>query len=63
MLDGAGGATASLDGLDDADRGDITGDDLAENDVTAVEPASDDGGDEELGAVAARVKCQLTETL
>lgn len=52
VLDGAGAATASLDGLDDAHRGSITWNNLAEDDVAAVEPAGDDGGDEELGAVA-----------
>lgn len=52
MLDGAGRATASLDGLDDADGGGVTRDNLAEDDVATVQPAGDDGGDEELGAVA-----------
>ena len=52
VLDGAGRATASLDGLDDADGGGVTRDNLAEDDVATVQPAGDDGGDEELGAVA-----------
>jgi hypothetical protein len=50
--DGTGGGTASLDGLDDGHGGDVTVGDLTEDDVTAVEPAGDDGGDEELRAVA-----------
>lgn len=52
VLDGTGRAAASLDGLDDALGGGIIVRDLAEDDVAAVEPAGDDGGDEELGAVA-----------
>lgn len=52
VLDGARLATASLDGLDDAHGLDVTLGDSAEDDVTAVEPRGDDGGDEELGAVA-----------
>jgi hypothetical protein len=50
--DGTGGRTASLDGLDDGHGGGVTVGDLAEDDVTAIEPAGDDGGDEELRAVA-----------
>jgi hypothetical protein len=50
--DGTGGGTTSLDGLDDGHGGDVTVGDLTEDDVTAVEPAGDDGGDEELRAVA-----------
>ena len=50
--DGTRAGTASLDGLDDGHGGDITLGDLTEDDVTAVEPAGDDGGDEELRAVA-----------
>jgi len=50
--DGTGAGTASLDGLDDGHGSSVTVGDLAEDDVTAVEPAGDDGGDEELGAVA-----------
>lgn len=52
VLDGTGRAAASLNGLDDALGGGIIVRDLAEDDVAAVEPAGDDGGDEELGAVA-----------
>ena len=50
--DGTGAGTASLDGLDDGHGSSVTVGDLAEDDVTAVEPAGDDGGDEELRAVA-----------
>jgi hypothetical protein len=42
--------TGSLDGLDHSER--LVVSDLAEDDVLAIEPAGDDGGDEELGAVA-----------
>ena len=57
VRDLAGAATAGLDGLDDP-QGLIVGD-LAEDDVLAVEPAGDDGGDEELGTVAVGSKmCQ-----
>lgn len=52
VLDSTGRAAAGLDRLDDAHGGGVAGDDLAEDDVAAVEPAGDDGGDEELGAVA-----------
>lgn len=51
VLDGTGRGAASLDGLDDGDGLGVS--DLAEDDVAAVEPRGDDGGDEELGAVAA----------
>lgn len=34
---------------------------LAEDDVLAIEPASDDGGNEELGAVAAKTISVSTE--
>jgi hypothetical protein len=40
----------SLDGLDHGER--LVVGNLAEDDVLAIEPAGDDGGDEELGAVA-----------
>lgn len=48
----------SLDGLVAGSLGDVLDllddlvalEDLAENDVATIEPASDDGGDEELGA-------------
>lgn len=53
VLDGARVGAASLDGLDDADRLGVAVRHLAEDDVLAVEPRGDDGGDEELGAVAA----------
>lgn len=43
-------AAAGLEGLDDP-QGVLVGD-FAEDDVFAVEPAGDDGGDEELGSVA-----------
>jgi len=56
VLDGTAGGAASLDGLDDGDGLSVS--DLAEDDVAAVEPRGDDGGDEELGAVA--VKCQCS---
>lgn len=54
VLDGTGRGAASLDGLDDAHGGGITGNDLAEDDVASVQPAGDNGGDEELRAVAKR---------
>lgn len=50
VLDATAGGAASLDGLDDTDGLGVS--DLAEDDVTAVEPRGDDGGDEELRAVA-----------
>ena len=46
----AGLGALVLDSLDDVE----TFDDLAEDDVLAVEPRGDDGGDEELGAVTVR---------
>jgi len=52
VLDGAGVAAAGLDGLDDALRLDIIVGNLAEDDVLAVQPGGNDGGDEELRAVA-----------
>lgn len=48
--DGTGAATAGLNRLDDPDGLGIC--DLAEDDVLAIEPRGNDGGDEELGAVA-----------
>jgi hypothetical protein len=42
--------TSELQSLDDLHRLQVS--DLAEDDVAAIEPRSDDGGDEELGAVA-----------
>jgi hypothetical protein len=52
VLDGAGVAATGLDGPDDALGLDIIVGNLAEDDVLAIEPRGDDGGDEELGAVA-----------
>ena len=46
---------ARLDGAHDAVRVHVAIRHLAEDDVLAVEPAGDHGGDEELGAVAAGV--------
>lgn len=54
VLDGTRLAAAGLDAADRLVRLDVTVRDLAEDDVLAVEPAGDDGGDEELRAVAAR---------
>jgi hypothetical protein len=51
VLDGTAGRAASLNGLDDGDGLGVS--DLAEDDVAAVQPGGHDGGDEELGAVAA----------
>ena len=42
--------TGSLDGLDNSKR--LLVSDLAKDDVLAIEPAGDNGGDEELGAIA-----------
>ncbi len=53
VLDGTAVAAAGLDGSHDLVGRDIAVGDLAEHDVLAVEPAGHDGGDEELGAVAA----------
>lgn len=52
--DGAGGGTESLDLLDNVQGLSIS--DLAEDDVLAIEPRGDNGGDEELGAVAGKKK-------
>jgi hypothetical protein len=52
VLDRAAAATTGLDGLDNLVRLDIAIRNAAEDDVLAVEPRGDDGGDEELGAVA-----------
>ena len=49
--DGAGGGAESLDLLHDLHGLGIGN--LTEDDVLAIEPRGDDGGDEELGAVAA----------
>lgn len=50
VLDGTASGTGGLDGLDVLE-GLVVGN-LAEDDVTAVQPGGHDGGDEELGAVA-----------
>ena len=52
--DGTGGGTESLDLLDNVQGLGIS--DLAEDDVLAIEPRGDNGGDEELGAVAREKK-------
>jgi hypothetical protein len=52
--DRAGGAAESLDGLNDGHG--LVVSDLTENDVLAIEPRGDNGGDEELGAVAKKGK-------
>ena len=51
ILNRAAAGPAGLDALDDADGGGVAVGHLAEDDVAAVEPGGDDGGDEELGAV------------
>lgn len=51
VLDSTGLGAGGLEGADDPHR--LLVSDLAEDDVAAVEPRRDDGGDEELGAVAA----------
>lgn len=50
VLDGAGARASGLESLDNVE-GFLVGD-LAKNDVATVQPGGDDGGDEELGAVA-----------
>lgn len=50
VFDGAALGPSSLEGFDDV-HGLLVGD-LAENDVSAVEPGGDNSGDEELGAVS-----------
>ena len=50
VLDGAGRAAAGLNRLDGADGLEVAN--LAEDNVTAIQPAGHNGGDEELGAVA-----------
>lgn len=52
MLDSTRVGADSLDGADDLHRLDIALGDTAEDDVLAIEPRGNDGGDEELGAVA-----------
>jgi hypothetical protein len=51
VLDGTGAGTASLNGLDGTSALEVVFLDLTEDDVAAIEPAGDDGGDEELGAI------------
>jgi hypothetical protein len=50
VVDLAGAGAGGLDGADDVHG--LVVSNLAEDDVLAVQPAGDDGGDEELGAVA-----------
>jgi hypothetical protein len=50
VLDSTGLGAGGLEGLDDVQG--VLVSDLAEDDVAAVEPRGNDGGDEELGAVA-----------
>jgi hypothetical protein len=50
VLDVAAARASSLKSLDNVKR--LLVSDLAEDDVAAVEPRGDNGGDEELGAVA-----------
>ena len=51
VLDSTAAGASSLTSLDDVEG--LLVSDLAEDDVSAVEPRGDDGGDEELRAVAA----------
>jgi hypothetical protein len=57
VLDLTAAAAGSLKSLDDSQR--LLVSNLAEDDVLAIEPAGDNGGDEELGAVAIGMSCQL----
>lgn len=50
VVDLSGAGAGSLEGLDNVQG--LLVSDLAEDDVLAIEPAGDDGGNEELGAVA-----------
>lgn len=50
VLDAAAARASSLKGLDDVEA--LLVSDLAENDVATVQPRGDNGGDEELRAVA-----------
>ena len=63
VFDLAGTTTRGFDGFDNSKRLFIC--DFAEDDVFAVEPAGDDGGDEELGAVAGMnlSTCDLVDSL
>lgn len=56
MLDGTRAAATGLNRLDNTHRGGVVAWNLAKDDVTAIEPAGDNGGDEELGAVAANIR-------
>jgi hypothetical protein len=58
-LDGTTARTSSLKGLDDI-KGLLVSD-LTEDNVASVEPRGNDGGDEELGAVAVRVLVSAIE--
>ena len=52
VFDLAGAAAGSFDGFYDVEGFLVC--DFAEDDVLAIEPAGDDGGDEELGSIAGR---------
>jgi len=54
VLDAAAAGATELDRLDNAHGGGVTRHDLAEDNVTAVQPGGHDGGDEELRAVGVR---------
>jgi len=56
VLDGTRAAATSLNGLDNRHGGSVTWNDLAEDDVTAIEPAGDNGGDKELRSVAVEIE-------
>ena len=55
VLDLSGAGASCLKSLDDVEGLLIS--DLTEDDVLAIEPAGDNGGDEELGAVAVKKHC------
>jgi hypothetical protein len=52
VLDAAAASTAGLDRPDDLVGLDVAVRNAAEDNVLAIEPRGDDGGDKELGAVA-----------
>ena len=52
VFDLAGIATGGFDGFHNVER--LLVRDFAEDDVLTVEPAGDDGGDEELGSIAVK---------
>jgi hypothetical protein len=56
VLDGARVGADSLNSLDNLVRLHVTRNDFAKDDVLVVQPRGDDGGDEELGAVAVEWK-------